>query len=130
MEAWKLVKALPQPQRAIMMVYLAAALAFGIGMLAAPVVFPGFQGEAMLWLSTGIGLVASVFGLILATDFRGSATVYAAMMQKLRMWGMDYSETPFANPRWLRLFGTAFTLMALLMTALRLFGDQFFAGGP
>lgn len=130
MEAWKLVKGLPQPQKAIMMVYLAAAVLYGFGMLAAPMVFPEFQGEAMLWLSTGIGLIASIFGLILATNFRGSATIYAAMMKKLRMWGMDYSDTPFANPRWLRLIGAGFMLMALVVTALRLFGNQFFAGGP
>lgn len=128
MDAWRLVTALPQPQKAIMMVYLVAAAIFGIAMLAAPIVFPGFKEEAMLWLSTGIGLVAALFGLVLATNFRGSATVYAAMMRKLKMWGLDYSDTLFANPRWLRLFGAGFMLMAVFVTMLQLVGSGFFSG--
>jgi hypothetical protein len=126
-DAWKLVKALPQPQKAIMVAYLATCATFGIAMVAAPVAFRDSYSAAMSWISMGIGLIASLFGLILATNFRDSATVYAAMMKGLRMWGMDYSDTPFANPRGLRLFGAGFTVTAIVGTALMLVSNPGFA---
>ena len=110
-----------------MISYLAACATFGIAMVTAPVAFRDSYEVAMSWISMGIGLIASLFGLILATNFRDSATVYAAMMKGFRMWGTDYSDTPFANPRWLRLFGAGFTLMAVVGTALMLANNPAFA---
>lgn len=96
MDAWKLVKELPQPQKAIMIAYLAACGIFGIAMVFATAAFRDSPGDAMSWISSGIGLTASLFGLILAPNFHGSATVSAAMMKRLKILGIDYSNRPFA----------------------------------
>ena len=127
MDALKLVKELPQPQKAIMIAYLTACGIFGTAMMVTTVAFRNSPGGATSWISSGMGLTAALFGLILATNFQGSATVYAGMMKKLRMLGIDYSNTPFTNPRWLRLFGAAFMLMAVLVTAGTLVDDRVLA---
>lgn len=120
MNLFKVVKALPQPQKAIMVVYLAIACVALLAALVTLVLDKATQMAATSWLTVVVALLAFLFGLVLVTNFRESAVVYAGMFKNLRLWGHDYSETPFATPRFLRLFGAAFMLMGAFAAAIRL----------
>lgn len=116
----KLVKDLPNPQRTIMVWYLVLAGVCFVGMVVAA--FYGGAGRATLisWISPGIGFLAFAFGLILATNYRGSAQVYASMFKSLRIGPIEYSATPFSTAKFLRIFGAVFSAMAALVTLLTL----------
>ncbi|MDP9999021.1 hypothetical protein [Pseudarthrobacter sulfonivorans] len=111
-----------------MVAYLAIA---GVAFLAALITLlldKPTQIVAVSWLTVGVGVLAFLFGLVLVTNFRESAVVYAGMFKDLRLWGQDYSKTPFATPRFLRLFGAAFMLMGAFAGVIRLAAMQFAPG--
>lgn len=111
-----------------MVVYLAiAGVAFLAALIALLLDRPA-QIVAISWLTVCVGALAFLFGLVLVTNFRESAVVYADMFKNLRLWGQDYSKTPFATPRFLRLFGAAFMLMGAFSVAIRLAAMPFAPG--
>ncbi|MCU1531319.1 MAG: hypothetical protein JWO49_890 [Arthrobacter sp.] len=128
MNLFKVLKALPQPQKAIMVVYLVLVGVVFLAALFTLVLDKPAQMAAMSWLTVVVGVLGFLFGLVLVTNFRGSAGVYAGMFKNLRLWGQDYSGTPFATPGFLRLFGAAFMLMGAFVAFMRL-AEMSFAPG-
>ena len=61
-----------------------------------------------------LGLTAIVLGLMLVTDLRGSARAYAAMLKDYKPMGVDYSNSFFANPLFVRLFGAMFVIVGIM----------------
>lgn len=61
-----LVKKLPQPQKGIMVAYLATALVLGIGGVVLTLLRGAAPAGGMSWLIFGLSLVALLFGLVLA----------------------------------------------------------------
>lgn len=111
-----------------MVVYLAIAGAAFLAALMTLLMDKPTQLVAMSWLTVVVGVLAFLFGLVLVTNFRGSAVVYADMFKNLRLWGQEYSKTPFATPRFLRLFGAAFMLLGAFAGAIRLAAMPFAPG--
>ncbi|WP_104045494.1 hypothetical protein [Arthrobacter sp. ZGTC412] len=70
-----------------MVVYLAIAGAAFLAALIALLLDKPTQIVATSWLTVGVGALAFLFGLVLVTNFRESAVVYADMFKNLRLWG-------------------------------------------
>ena len=60
-----------------------------------------------------LGLSVVMLGLVLAFDVRGSARAYAAMMKGYKPMGVDYSQSIFSKPTFIRFFGGMFALVGI-----------------
>jgi hypothetical protein len=113
MQLWRSMMKLPQPVKGGLIAYL---IVFGVVFLSVPVsaLFDlGEQNPVMPWGVAALGLSAIVLGVMLATDLRGSARAYAAMLKDYKPMGVDYSKSFFANPTFVRLFGAMFALVGI-----------------
>jgi hypothetical protein len=119
MKFWRLVRTLPQPLKASLMLFSVAFAAAFIGFIAlvlsrrddlAPRVIP--------WMCGGLGVVGFLLGSVLLIDFRGLARAYADMVKKYKPFGVDYSRSPFSRPALLRFFGAAYMVIGVWFVVL------------
>lgn len=114
MKFWRLIGTLPQPLKAILMLFTVAFAVVFIGFI----VLGLSRREDLLltlipWMFGGLGVIGFLLGLVLLTDFRGSTQAYADMMKKYRPFGVDYSRSPFSKPGFLRFFGAGYMLIGI-----------------
>ena len=98
MKFWRLIGTLPQPLKAILMMFTVAFAVVFIGFI----VLGLSRREDLVftlipWMFGGLGVIGFLLGLLLLTDFRGSTQAYADMMKKYRPFGVDYSRSPFSK---------------------------------
>ena len=113
MQLWRSMMKLPQPVKGGLVAYL---IVFGVVFLSVPVsalsTWAGTASPCAMGVAA-LGLSAIVLGVMLATDLRGSARAYAAMLKDCKPMGVDYSKSFFANPTFVRLFGAMFALVGI-----------------
>lgn len=127
MKFWRIIKTLPQPLKAILMLF---TVYFAVDFISFLVLALFRQEELLLilipWMFGGLGVVGFLLGLVLVTDFRGSAQAYSGMMKEYKPFGVDYSRSPFSKPGFLRFFGAGYMLVGVWFVVL----STFFAFAP
>ena len=125
MKFWRSMMALPQPVKGCLMFYL---IAFAVAFVSIPATAFVGRGQAngiVPWTMGALGASAIILGLVLATDLRASARAYAAMLKDFKPLGVDYSNSLFAKPAFVRIFGGLFALMGVwFVLATTIFASQ------
>ena len=126
MKFWRLTRTLPQPLKAILMLFNVAFAVTFIGFL---ILALSGRKEMLFtftpWMLGSLGVIGFLLGLFLLTDFRGSTQAYSGMMKKYKPMGVDYSGSPFSKPAFLRFFGAVYMLVGAWFVVLStLFGSS------
>ncbi|RJT96587.1 hypothetical protein D6T65_15755 [Arthrobacter frigidicola] len=122
MKFWQLARTLPQPLKTILMLWVVAFAAVFLGFIT--LVLSGSEDLALSvipWMFGGLGVVGFLLGLVLLTDFRGSAQAYADMTKRYKPFGVDYSRSLFSRPGLLRFFGAAYMLIGVWFVVVSTF---------
>lgn len=113
MKFWRSVMQLPQPVKGCLMAYM---IVFGVAFVSVPLMALAGKEHAVTvapWTMGTLGLSALVLGLVLAFDVRGSARAYAMLTKDYKPLGIDYSQSMFSKPLFLRCFGGMFAFVGL-----------------
>ncbi len=105
-----LIARLPQPLKALYLLFLAA--------FAATLVTFFLGSERAAILASGLlGVVAALTGLTLVSNVRGAADALAEGARSYRPMGIDYSRSIMTSPRFTRVFGAAFLVAGVVFAA-------------
>jgi len=105
-----LIARLPQPLKAL---YWAFLLVF-----AANLVTFFLGGDRATALVSGLlGVAAALVGLSIGTNLNGGAEALAEATKSYRPWGVDYSKSVLASPRFTRLFGLMMFAVGVIFIA-------------
>jgi hypothetical protein len=125
MKLWRSMMNLPQPVKGCLIAYL---IVFAAAFVSVPLLALIGQEHAVNvapWTTGALGLSAVLLGLALVFDVRGSARAYAVMMKDFKPLGIDYSQSVFAKPLFIRLFGGMFVLVGIaFILGSTIFGTQ------
>lgn len=114
MQLWRAVRKLPQPVKGLFVLYM---VVFAVAFLSVPLA--AFTGQAQSaevvpWTFGAVGVAAVLLGLALVFDVRGSAQAYAGMVKDFKPMGVDYSNSFFARPAYIRAFGGLFAVIGIV----------------
>jgi hypothetical protein len=110
---WRSMMQLPQPVKGCLMAYM---IVFGAAFVSVPLMALAGKEQAVAvapWTMGALGLSALVLGLVLAFDVRGSARAYATLTKDFKPLGIDYSQSMFSKPLFMRFFGGMFAFVGL-----------------
>lgn len=111
MKLWRSMMGLPQPVKSCLVAYLIVFAAVFVSVPLLGLIGREQAGRVTPWTMGALGASAVVLGLVLVFDVRGSARAYAAMMKDYKPMGVDYSQSIFSKPLFIRFFGGMFALV-------------------
>lgn len=122
MKLWRQMATLPQPLQGLLRAYMVIFALVFVSMAISFAVSPeSGDGGLPLVMRLGFGLVgaaAAVLGLVLATDYRGSAGAYGGLAKDYRIMGVDFSESAFAKPLFIRLLGAGLLVIGVVFVVV------------
>jgi Na+/melibiose symporter-like transporter len=113
MKLWRSMMTLPQPVKGCLVAYLIVFAAVFVSVPLLALIGREQAGRAVPWTMGALGISVVVLGLVLVFDVRGSAEAYAAMMKDFKPMGIDYSQSFFSKPLFIRFFGGMFALVGV-----------------
>jgi hypothetical protein len=113
MKFWRSMMRLPQPVKGCLVAYMIVFAVVFLSVPAAAFSGPGRPNPVTPWGMGALGLTAVGLGLVLAFDLRGSARAYASLLKDYKPMGVDYSNSFFANPKFVRIFGAVFAFVGI-----------------
>lgn len=113
MNLWRSMMKLPQPVKGCLVAFTVLFAVAFISLLFGPALGQEVTVGVTPWATGALGLCAIVLGVVLATDFRGSARAYASLVSEVKPLGVDYSKTFLSKPLFIRVFGGMFIVVGI-----------------
>lgn len=113
-----MIKRLPQPLKALQILFLMAFGAVFITMILAVVLRSEEIMNPALQAFVVLGVIGFAIGLVLVTDYRGGARALSEALKDYKPMGMDYSKSFLSSPRAARVMGAGYMLIGIWFCVL------------